>query len=65
MLRTALAPPNWRGKLPSHLLGQRLEHELVIERVKWYLQPGAIWRHTRLMTHVIANTGTAHTKNGV
>jgi hypothetical protein len=46
-------------------LGQRLEHELVIERVKWYLQPGAIWRHARLMTHVITDTGAAHAKYSV
>ena len=69
-LRTASCPASMaRLNLPRQFgresvrptfLGQRLEHELVIERVKWHFQPGAVWRHTRLMTHVIANTGTAH-----
>src|SRR5262245_53573922 len=65
MLHTASAPPVWRGKLPPRLLGQRLEHELIIERVKWHLQPGAVWCNARLMTYVIANTGAAHAKHSV
>src|SRR5262249_31796316 len=53
-----LVSPSYRAYLQSGiaaalagevLYSQRLEHELVIERVKRYLQPGTVWRYTRLM----------------
>jgi hypothetical protein len=51
--------------MPGSILGQRLQHELVIERVKRHLQPGAVWRDAGLMAHVIADTGAPHAKYGV
>src|SRR5215475_6085415 len=61
------APKNDCRSLPGTWphLGQRLQSELVIERVKRHRQTGAVWGNARLMAHVIADAGTPHAKHGV